>query len=134
MKHFSVFAGYQQFYVADAGLEPSAPEHCSDEHCQQRHNTMQHIAALCPVGNVSARILSCGPSEERPTVEHSAEFEIETQIEVPSGRIGIYGWPWDIKDEFAAEPGTYSVIFTGHALGRVDDEEDYYIVQVRKSA
>jgi hypothetical protein len=134
MKRFKVYSGYRQFYVADAGLEPAAPEEWTDLHCQQRHNTLQHITALCPEGDISARIISCGPDDDYPSVEHPAEFEVQTEIEVPSGRIGIYGWPWELRDEYRVEPGTYAICFRGYSLERVEAEEDYYVVHIRKKA
>jgi hypothetical protein len=132
MKRFKVFSGYQQFYVADAGLEPAAPEDWNDAHCQQRHNTLQHIAALCPEGDISARIISWGPDDETPPLDDPAEFEVQTQIEVPSGRIGVYGWPWELEDEYNVSPGTYMISFRGYRLDRVEAQEDYYVVQIRK--
>jgi len=134
MKRFQVFSGYRQFYVADAGLEPAAPEDWDDSHTAQRHNTLQHITALCPENDISARIISCGPQDEPPPVEPPAEFEVHTEIQVPSGRIGVYGWPWELQDEYHVEPGTYAICFRGYALDRITAKEDYYTVQISKKA
>ena len=134
MRRFKVFSGYQQFYVADAGLEPAAPEEWNNTHCQQRHNTLKHITALCPEGDISARVISCGPADELPNVPDPVEFEVHTEIQVPSGRIGVYGWPWELKDEYQVPPGTYAICFRGYALDRVEVEEDYYVVQIRNKA
>ena len=134
MKRFKISTAYRQFYVADAGLEPLAPEEWNDTHCQQRHNTLEHIAALCPEGDISARVISCGPAEEPPTLPDPVEFEVLTEIQVPSGRIGVYGWPWELKDEYQVPPGTYTIYFRGYALDRVEGEEDYYVVQIRRKA
>jgi len=132
MKRFEVFSGYRQFYVADVEMDADAPEDWSDDHLSQRHNTLKHITALCPEGDVTARIVSCGPGEAYPAMPDSPEFEVTTEIEVPSGRIGIYGWPRDLHDEYHATPGTYVIIFRGYALSKVDVEEDYYGVEIRK--
>ena len=63
-----------------------------------------------------------------------AEFEICTEIEIVSGRIGVYGWPWELQHEYSASPGVYSIRFTGHALDRIESEKDYYRVEIRKKA
>lgn len=131
MKRFEVNSGYRQFYVADAGLEPDAPEVWNDTHVAQRHNTLQNIVALCPEGDITARVISIGPDEQLPDLDDRLEFEVETAIEVPSGRIGVFGWPWAIQDEYQVDPGTYIVRFFGYALDRAADEEDYYVVQIR---
>ncbi|TWT88528.1 hypothetical protein Mal64_20110 [Pseudobythopirellula maris] len=134
MKSFEVYSGYRQFYVADAGIDPDAPENWTDEHIAQRHNTLRNIAALCPEGDITSRVIACGPDDEAPPHQDPSEFEVETFIEVPTGKIGVYGWPRELFDEYTVEPGTYSIFFTGHALDRVDDEEDYYVVRIRKRA
>ena len=134
MKQFKVFAGYRQFYVADAELEPSPPEDWTDTHGEQRHNTLQHITALCPENDMSARIICCGPDDEYPALPHPAEFEVHTEIEVPSGRIGVYGWPWELEDEYHVESGTYAICFRGYALDQMETQEDYYGVHIRRKA
>ncbi|HVX91294.1 MAG TPA: hypothetical protein VHC20_06790 [Candidatus Paceibacterota bacterium] len=132
MKRFEVFSGYRQFYVADAELDPDAPEDWTDAHCAQRHNTLKHITALCPEGDISARVIACGPSDVYPEFPDAAEFEVRTEIEVPSGRIGIYGWPRELQDEYVVAPGTYMILFRGYALSKIDSKEDYYGVEIRK--
>lgn len=132
MERFTVFSGYKQFYVADAALEPVAPDEWTLEHCRQRHNTLRHITALCPETDLSARIVCCGPAEECPDMPDPAEFDVVTEIEIVSGRIGVYGWPWELHQEYVASPGVYSIHFTGHALDRIEATEDYYRVEIRK--
>jgi len=34
----------------------------------------------------------------------TAEFEVETEIEVKSGKIGVFGWPRELEDEYPVEP------------------------------
>ena len=63
MKRFEVYSGYQQFYVADIGVKPSAPVDWTNENIAQRHNTLKSITALRPVGDITAKIISCGPGE-----------------------------------------------------------------------
>jgi len=132
MKHFEVFSGYHQFYVADAGLDPDAPENWTDAHIAQRHNTLPHIAALCPEGNVTARVVSCGPSDIYPVMPDPVAFEVQTEIEVKSGRLGVFGWPRELEDEYTVDPGIYSICFRGYALDKVNIQQDYYGVEIRK--
>ena len=41
MKTHAVDSSYRQFYVADAGLDPDAPEVWRDEDVQQRFNALK---------------------------------------------------------------------------------------------
>jgi hypothetical protein len=132
MTRFKVFSGYRQFYVADAGVDADAPEDWTDDHIAQRHNTLKHITALCPEGDISARIICCGPEDVYPEMADPAEFDVQTEIEVPSGRIGVYGWPRELRDEYVASPGWYTIHFRGYCLAKVDSEQDYYGVEIRK--
>lgn len=131
MKRFEAYSGYRQFYVADAGLMPPAPEDWTDTHIQQRHNTLQHITALCPEGDVSARIVSCGPEDPEPEVAGSRDFEVETAIEIKTGRIGVFEWPAEPQDEYTVPPGIYRIVFRGYDIAKVDSEEDFYVVLIR---
>jgi len=133
MKRFQVFSGYRQFYVADSGLSPNAPEEWKDIHVQQRHNTLKNITALCPEGDITARIISCGPQDEMPLLYDVADFEVKTAIEIETGKVGVYGWPWELQDEYVVESGTYNILFTGYATAQVEDEKDYYVVQIQKA-
>jgi hypothetical protein len=130
MKRYEVSSDYRQFYVADAELQPSAPEDWDDNHVEQRHNTLENIAALCPEGDISARIISCGPADGPPVLEHEADFRVLTDILCPSGRVGVYGWPWELMDEYRIAPGRCLIEFTGHMTAKVDQELDYYVVRV----
>jgi hypothetical protein len=132
MKRFQVSSGYRQFYVADVGLDPDAPEDWTDDHCTQRHNTLQHITALCPEGDITARVISCGPDDVYPEMPDTAEFEVETEIEVKSGKIGVFGWPRELEDEYPVEPGIYRILFRGYALAKIASQEDYYGVEIRR--
>ena len=134
MKQFEVYSGYRQFYVADAGLDPAAPEIWNDTHVAQRHNTLQHIVALCPEGDITARIISCGPEDTCPILPDRPEFEVRTEIEIKTGKLGVFGWPHELKDEYLVEPGTYAIFFRGYALSKVADEQDYYVVEIRRKA
>lgn len=133
MKRYEVFSGYRQFYVADAGLEPKAPEDWNDTNVAQRHNTLKHITALCPAGDITARVISCGPGEHAPALDEKPDFEVLTSIEVPSGLVGVYEWPWELKDCYDLVPGECRVRFTGYRTDRVDEQQDYYLVEISEA-
>jgi hypothetical protein len=133
MNRFTVFSGYRQFYVADAELEPSAPEVWTDEHVEQKYNTNQYITALCPDGDISARIIVCGPNEVIPEFSETPDFEAQTAIEILSGKIGVFEWPWELQIQYEVPPGHYAIIFTGFNTEKVDQEEDFYLVHIKKT-
>ena len=133
MKKFEVFSGYQQFYVADVGLEPKAPEEWNETHILQRHNTLKNITALCPEGDITARIVSCGPQDEKPPIIDVVDFEVNTFIQIETGKIGIYGWPWELKDEYTVENGRYDITFRGYLTTRTEEHSDYYLVHIKRS-
>ncbi len=130
MRRFEVYSAYRQFYVADREVEPSAPEDWTEEHVRQRHNSLKNITALCPEGDITARIISCGLSETAPEEVNAADFEVRTRIEIPSGKVGVFGWPWELEDEYEVIPGTYEVVFKGFRTNKVEEEEDFYVVRL----
>ena len=54
-------------------------------------------------------------------------------IEIESGRLGVYGWPRELLEEFSVTPGTYNIVFSGYNLAAVENEEDYYVVEVKNA-
>jgi hypothetical protein len=129
MKKYTVDSSYRQFYVADAGLDPDAPEDWNDQHIQQRFNATKNIVALCPEGDLTARVI-CVPPGDKIHFDMPKEFEVETQVEIESGRIGIFGWPREILEEYAISPGIYRIRFCGYNLSAVDSENDFYVVEI----
>lgn len=134
MKRFEVNSIYRQFYVADIYLDPDAPEEWNDVHVQQRYNTLRHITALCPEGDISARIISCGPEDNLPLFSESPDWEVITAIEIETGKIGVFGWPRELMDEYDVTPGVYEIVFRGYALNKVAVQEDYYVVKIKMKA
>jgi len=130
MRRFKVFSGYRQFYVADIGLNPLAPVAWTDKHLRDRHNTLKNITALCPEGDITAQIISCGLGESAPEESNESDFEVRTRIEVPSGKIGVFGWPWELQDGYKVAPGSYDIVFKGYQTHKVDAKEDFYVVRI----
>lgn len=130
MKQFVVDSIYRQFYIADRGIEPSAPETWTEDDVRKHHVAAEHIVALSPVGDIKARIISFGPDDELPELTDAMDFEVCTQIEVPSGKIGVYGWPWELKDLYDVVPGRYEVIFRGYLTTEIEKMQDYYVTKV----
>ena len=123
-----VDTAYRQFYVADIGLAPAAPEEWTEQHIEQRFNAQKNIVALVPEGDVTARIGCLVPGEVYAERE-AADFTVETQVTIESGRLGVVGWPWEVIAEWAVEPGLYRVVFHGCNLRGVDEETDYYVIE-----
>lgn len=131
MKQFLADSSYRQFYVADRKLEPDAPTDWTDEDVVARHLTLESITALCPESDIDARITSCGPNDPEPLFPDEPDFELVTQIRVPSCRVGIYGWPWELEDEYEIDSERCEVLFRGFAIDKKESEEDYYFVRVK---
>ena len=130
MKQFVVDSNYHQFYVADLVLEPDAPDDWTEDDVSKHHLTRKHIAALSPIADGDARVTSCGPDDTIPEFPDAFDFEVATEIEVPSGEIGIFGWPWELEDRYRIQPGYCSILFRGYATDRAESEEDYYLVKI----
>ena len=132
MKEFIADSNYHQFYVADRELEPEAPEDWTNEDVARNHLTLRHITALCPRNDIDARIISCGPDDEIPDFADPHDYEVRTKIEVPSGKVGIYGWPWELEDQYDIEPGACEILFRGYATDKTEEDGDYYLVKLQK--
>ncbi len=130
MKTHTVDSTYRQFYVADVALDPDAPEEWSDEHVSQRFNAIKNIVALCPEGDITARVICIPPNEEYKN-SSVPDFVVNTQIEIESGRLGVFGWPREILEEYSVTPGVYAIRFTGYNLAGVEIEGDYYVVECK---
>jgi len=131
MKTFLADSNYHQFYIADRVLESDAPTEWTDDDVAARHLTLDTIAALCPESDIDAKITSCGPDDTEPNFPHSADFEVVTSIKVPSKRVGVYGWPWELEDEYDLASDECEIIFRGYAIDQKDQEKDYYYVHLR---
>ena len=132
MNAYVVDSTYRQFYVADAGLDPDAPEDWNDSHVQQRYNALEHIVALCPQGGIAARIV-CFPPGERYLGAYDAGFEVITQVTIETGRLGVFGWPREALQEYTVEPGLYKIRFCGYKLDEVEYEDDFYVVEFERA-
>ena len=129
MRIHTVDSTYRQFYVADSGLEPDAPEDWNDGHIQQRFNAQENIVALCTEGQVTARVI-CVPPGERFHSEMRPDFKVCTRLNIESGRLGVYGWPWELLEEHDLSKGMYGVRFSGYNLIGVESEDDFYTVEL----
>ncbi|MEW6687420.1 MAG: hypothetical protein AB1393_14645 [Candidatus Edwardsbacteria bacterium] len=132
MKKHTITSAYRQFYVADVGLNPPAPEEWNDEHVRQRYNADKNIVALCPEGDLTARII-CIPPGKSYENEKEPEFEVNTQVTIETGKLGVMEWPWEKIEKYNVDPGVYFIRFSGFNLAGVDDQEDYYIVEFKRA-
>lgn len=130
MKTHTINSIYRQFYVADAVLKPSPPVEWTEEHIKQRFNALQSIVALCPEGDISARVICVPPGESFEACKEP-DFVVTTVILIESGDIGIYEWPLDPIEEFRVSPGVYTIQFMGFNTDKVESEQDFYTVEIK---
>lgn len=133
MKTYEVDSTYRQVYVADLELEPPAPEDWTEEHVRLRYYALDYIVALSLVSEIVARITSHGPQDTVVETDDRADFDIETQIDIPSGKIGVYGWPWELQDSYTMAPGKATIRFRGFRTSNADNGLDYYIIEIKKA-
>ena len=129
MRRFTADFNYHQFYVADRELEPDAPTNWTDADVEAHFLTADHIVALGTEAHIDADIFSCGPEDEIPDFPDPHDFEVRVSVDFPSGKIGIYGWPWEIADQHDVAPGRHDILFRGYVINR-PDEGDYYCVKI----
>ena len=120
---------YRQFYVADAGLEPLAPEEWTDKHIKQRFNSLKNIVALCTEGDITARIITLKPDEVYKSND-KPDFVVNTHLAIETGSLGIFEWPWEKLEEFQVTNGNYNIKFSGYNLVADKEENDYYVVEI----
>ena len=130
MKTFVVDSNYHQFYVADRVAEPDAPTQWTDDDVAAHHVTLSNISALSPESDIDARITSCGPNDQVQTFPDPIDYEVRVSIECPSGSVGIYGWPWELEDEYEIGATSCDILFRAFLTNLKDDEKDYYYVHV----
>lgn len=130
MKQFVTDSNYHQFYVADRVLEPDAPTAWTEEHVLSHHLTEENIAALQTDNDIDARVICCGPDDPIPDFPDVADFEVRTKIHVPSKKVGIYGWPWELEDEYQIDSDMCEILFRGYAINQTDENGDYYLVKI----
>ena len=128
MRRRTINSIYRQFYVADAGLSPPAPEIWTDEDVAQRFNAEKHVIAFCPEGDISARIIVV-PPKSRIAKQRESDFEVSANLRIDSGKLGVFEWPWELLEEFDVTPGDYQVWFRGYDIEAAEAENDYYVVE-----
>jgi len=116
--------------VADAVLKPDAPEIWDDSHIAARHNTLQNITALCPEGDITARLKIIGPDTIFSDNDYP-DFMVKTSIIIESGMVGVYEWPFDLLEKFYINKGIVIVIFRGYNIDQSDLQNDFYSVQIQ---
>lgn len=131
MKQFLIDNAYRQFYVADRVMEPEAPTQWHDSDIAARHLAEESIVALCPSGEFIAKVFSCGPQDPEPGFPDDPDFEVRVWIRVPSKRVGIFGWPWELMAQYELDSSDCVIRFQGFAIDKIESEEDYYLVQIK---
>lgn len=134
MKKFVVDSNYHQLYVADRILEPDAPTNWTQEHVKNHHLTELNISALQTENDLDARITGCGPEDAMPTLTDKVDFEVKTKIIVPSKKVGIYGWPWELEDQYDLKQEVCEILFRGYLTDKTETDQDYYLIKISEPA
>ena len=129
MKEFEVYSGYRQFYVADIDLNPGAPEEWTEQNILERHLPEENLAAFVPENDISAHIFAFGPGEVISDFG-PADFQVTTTILVPSRKVGVLGWPWELKDSYTLNEKTCHIRFSGYKTDLVGENQDFYTLEV----
>ena len=132
MNSYEIDSTYRQFYVADASLEQHAPDCWTVDHIAQHYNALENIAALVTNGVKTARITCYAPGE-KASISEPPNFEALTEIDVPTGIIGIYEWPWKKLEEHRGLPGRYTLKYSGYNLSASEHEKDFYALEITKA-
>ena len=129
MNKHTITSSYRQFYVADSNLEPLAPEIWTKDDVSRRHNTDKNITALVTDGDITARLIIYGP--DNPELDMGKpDFIVETEIDIETGEVGIYEWPFELLEKFKVQNGKLKITFKGYNTKAVENEEDFYTVKI----
>ena len=108
-KALELFADYHQFYLWDAGMNPSAPEDYIEADLQRRIKTGQHVVVIQPERNmtvpVQIEIHDANPSFVRDEWDHIAE----ASLHLPTGQLQVHECTGSPVADFTVSPGWYRV-------------------------
>jgi hypothetical protein len=118
---FHLFADYFQFYVWDAGVEPSPPVDFTDDDVRRRVKVAPNVVVIQPIRNmtvpVELELCSTDPGIEESRWDHIAECTLK----LPTGRLQVHGVHGAVLD-LAAPPGTYRVRAHFGGLGFLSED------------
>ena len=113
---FELFADYNQFYVWDAGTDPSAPTDYTDTDLRNRVKVAPNVVVIQPMRNMTVPVeLDVCPSD--PGVELSGwDHVAECSLELPTGRLQVHECAGGAILDLAVAPGRTASALTSAAL------------------
>lgn len=111
----NVFADYHQFYVWDAGTNPSAPEDYTDEDVQRMVKVAPNVVVVQPVRNmevpVELEVHAADPGVDPTQWDHIAECTLH----LPTGNMQVHECTGGAVLNLSVSSGTYvvRVLFAG---------------------
>ena len=89
MHAFELFADYHQFYVWDAGVNPSAPENYTEEDIRARVKVGPNVVVIQPIRRTTVPVeLQIGPDD--PGFDPSRwDHVAECHLELPTGALQV---------------------------------------------
>ncbi|MEH0168482.1 hypothetical protein [Roseateles microcysteis] len=117
-----VFADYNQFYVQDGGINPSAQEDWTDEDVARRAKVAENVFVVCPVRNMSVPVeislYDVAPSLELDLWDHA----VAGSLFLPSGHLQIHECTGGPVLDWQVSPGHYEVAVLYAGLGSLSQD------------
>jgi hypothetical protein len=130
----SVFADYHQFYVWDAGANPSAPEDYTDEDVERRVKVAPQVVVIQPARNMTVPVRielhDNDPGLDPEKWDHVAECSLD----VPTGHLQVHECTGSAVLDLDVRPGTYRVRALFAGLDTLSKDglrgDDRYVVEL----
>jgi hypothetical protein len=107
MSKFEIFADYFQFYIWDAGVDPSAPIDYTDADLRNRIKVAPNVVVIQPIRNmtvpVELDVCSSDPGVELQDWDHVAECSLE----LPTGMLQVHECTGGAILDISVAPGVY---------------------------
>jgi len=122
LHQLEVFADYHQFYLWDAGVEPSAPEDYTDDDVRRRVKVAPNVVVVQPLRNmtvpVDLEMHATDPGYEQSRWDHIAECSLD----LPTGRLQVHECTGPVRLDLEVTPGTYAVRILFAGLDTLSDD------------
>jgi hypothetical protein len=129
-----VFADYHQFYLWDAGVNPSAPEDYSDEDVRLMVKVAPNVVVVQPVRNMEVPVELRLYEREPPLDESGFDHVVECSVDLPTGRLQLHECTGGPVLDLVVKPGHYQVRALFSGLGSLSEDgldgEDLYALVV----
>jgi hypothetical protein len=129
-----VFADYFQFYLQDAGIQPSAPLDYTDDDVRRRVKVAPNVVVVQPVRNMTVPVV-IEVLDRDPGVDIEAwDHVTECSLSLPTGHLQVDTVHCNPKLDLELTPGEYRVRCLFAELDRLSEDgldgDDRYQVQL----